>query len=446
MKTNKQWLLIVPLLGILIFVALVKSKKAPVKQDIPEQSISARVVSIKSRSIVPKVHAFGVVHPEKKWEAVSEVSGKVATVHKELKTGGALQAGEQLLLIDPVDYELAIAETAAELERIDASIEEIQTRQLNQRNSLLVEQRSLELCKLEFGRQSRLVAEKSTSQSAMDQAELALQAQKQKILALELQLDLIPSELKLLDAQKKQAMAKLKAAKRNLERTRILMPFDGRLEEVNIQPGQFIKAGQQLFSAIGVQAVEIRAQLNSHQVLALLSDSPDVSFSLISGSQEYVKELGITAKIFTGKKENEMLWDATPLRFETSLQNGTRTQGLILRVENPYRGLKTGTEPALLPGMFVEVELKTKQREDLFLMPRECFQEGVFWVLDGSNRMTKRSPEIALILKDMIGVKKGFKAGEQVLISHVVPAVEGQLISPVEDKSWELALENGGER
>ena len=62
------------------------------------------------------VSAWGEVIPAREVVIQPQVSGRVMSQHESLVPGGSLAAGEEVVRIDPADYEIALIEMKAEME------------------------------------------------------------------------------------------------------------------------------------------------------------------------------------------------------------------------------------------------------------------------------------------------------------------------------------------
>jgi multidrug efflux system membrane fusion protein len=105
----KRWLMSIPvLLGLAVFVLLLKTRDPPQQAALQERAHPVRVIKVPRVNLIPRVRAYGTVAPGKVWEAVTQVSGKVIEMHPKLEVGECLGQGTELLHIEPKDYELAI--------------------------------------------------------------------------------------------------------------------------------------------------------------------------------------------------------------------------------------------------------------------------------------------------------------------------------------------------
>jgi multidrug resistance efflux pump len=106
--------------------------------------------------VVSVAGGYGPVQPARLWTAVSKVAGRVVEIHPRLRDEEILSEGTVLLRIDPVDYDLALAQSRAEMAELDVQKQ-------NGRASLDIEQRNLELARRQMERIRKPVKQGTTS-------------------------------------------------------------------------------------------------------------------------------------------------------------------------------------------------------------------------------------------------------------------------------------------
>ena len=92
---------------------LIKLRKPP-EREVPETLAPlVEVEQLHVQDLPMIVRGYGTVSPRVEVEIVPEVPGKVVHVHSKLKAGGLIRAGEQIIQIDPRDYELVVQQANA---------------------------------------------------------------------------------------------------------------------------------------------------------------------------------------------------------------------------------------------------------------------------------------------------------------------------------------------
>ena len=76
-----------------------------------------RVLDIEPQTLRLRVNTHGTVAPRTESELVPEVSGTVVWASPALVSGGFFAAGDPLLRVDPLDYEVALERARAALAR-----------------------------------------------------------------------------------------------------------------------------------------------------------------------------------------------------------------------------------------------------------------------------------------------------------------------------------------
>ncbi|MGB0944345.1 MAG: hypothetical protein ACPGUE_18190, partial [Marinomonas sp.] len=109
-----QTKIMLPIAAVAGVAILVVSSQTPEKIEINETRKKGPLVVIEEvryARLDPVVTGFGRAKPVTTWDAISEVSGRVVYQHPGLKNGAFISEGTLVLKIDPVDYELDLAQS-----------------------------------------------------------------------------------------------------------------------------------------------------------------------------------------------------------------------------------------------------------------------------------------------------------------------------------------------
>lgn len=116
MKINKKYLFFpVVALGVITLIVVTKLRPSAEVKPLEDRSKIVKTISLEQQNIAPQVIGFGKIRPKFEWKAIAEVSGKVVYRHPDLNKGNILLAGTEVLRIDPLDYELKLAQAEADL-------------------------------------------------------------------------------------------------------------------------------------------------------------------------------------------------------------------------------------------------------------------------------------------------------------------------------------------
>ncbi len=430
-------------IGIALLVLLIKTSEGAQQLPHREPVQTVRVIEVPEIDVIPRALAYGNVQPGTVWEAIAEVSGKVVERHAQLKKGAILKGGEQLLRIDPTDYELAKAQADANLQTIQAQLNELKVKESNTRVSLKIEQQVLKVARKELNRLRKLLRRNAVSQNSADQQERTMLAQNQQVQSLQNNLNLIPTQRQLLNAQRKSAEIQLESAKLNIKRTQIILPFDGRIAEVNVEKKQFAQQGQVLVIVDSIDIAEVDAQIAIQRFRHLLQQSSKRNLKV--DLNNLPKRFGLFSTVRLQAGDFKVEWPARFVRASDAVDPQTRTIGIVVAVDNPYRQAIPGIRPPLIKNMFVEVELRGKARQASLIIPRSALHQQQVYLVNQDNRLEKRPVETDFFQTDFVVIKNGLKKGEQLIVSDLIPAIEGMLLKPVIDSAMLESLLNAAQ-
>jgi multidrug efflux pump subunit AcrA (membrane-fusion protein) len=437
----KRLLIIVPILiGVAVVAYNVRNRAEPERSGAGEAARKVRVITVPKIDVVPRALGFGTVTPGTVWEAVAEVQGKVIAMHGQLKSGTILPKGTILLRIDPADYQLALRSVEADVAVIRAQLAELAGRGANTRASLTIENRLLAIAERELDRKRQLVRSRVASAAAVDTEERNLLSRQQSIQSLRNILNLLPAEKQKLDAQLASARIRISHARRDLERTTITLPFDARIAEVNVEKAQFAKSAQTLVIADSIDISEISAQLPIDKMFQLLDPARIAGVTPERAMGEIENILGLTPIIRLKSGAMVSRWQGRVARIADRIDPRTRTIGVIVAVDNPYAIAAGDARPPLAKNMYVEVELRGRPRLGQIVVPRSAIHEGKAFVVSTDNRLQIRTVKLRLSLGSVAVIESGLKAGERIVISDLIPAIDGMLLDPAPDPAARARL------
>ncbi|MCF8083915.1 MAG: efflux RND transporter periplasmic adaptor subunit [Deltaproteobacteria bacterium] len=447
-KLVKGVLTLLPIAAaILVVVYLVTHRSDPSRKQERESIRTLRVIEAPSVDLIPRAVGYGVAEPERVWEAVAEVKGTVSSLHPHLKSGELIEAKSLLIQIDPTEYELTIARLKAGIEETRAKIKELNAEEANQQRLLELEQKSLKLARKSLERKSGLVKSRAISEDAVDREERTFLQQKQTVQRLENSLALIPSKRKALNSALAVQQANLKQAGIDLAKTTIKAPFDCRLGDVNMEVGQFVRAGQLLFKAHGTAVTQIEARFRIEALQNILSEKMRRRFQpgLSTGAfKQLFRDVRVLVSLTSGDWSAQ--WEARIDRLRENVDPKTREIKVVAAVDRPYDKAVPGERPPLTAGMFCRVELQGPVRSGSVVVPRSAIHDSSVFVVDPEQRLQKRQVVVDFAQSDFVVIQSGLSGGEMVVVSDPSPAIMGMKVSPVTDDDLRkhlLALSQG---
>ena len=369
---------ILPLLvmmGFTVAAAGLMMTSVDVQPTVPEPIPRVvKVIEVNPQTIRLTVDSQGTIAPRTQSELVPEVSGRVVKVSPALAAGGHFRKGDILLRIDDADYRTALSRAQATVQRSQAE---------------------LELARFEHDRQMQLEGQQLASRSQFQQAERTL---------------------KVAMAAVSEANTALKQAERDLRRTELRAPFDGRVRNERADVGQFIQRGTSIGTLYASDTVEVRLPVADRQ-LAFLNipfgyqgdiDSPDAPRVTLSAE-------------FAGKN---LKWEGTIVRTEAEIDAQTRMVNVVAQI-------RTNNDPQLSVGLFVAAKIQGREVDDVIVLPRAALRgNDRVLVVDSDDRMYHRDITPLRLYEDKVIVQSGLLAGERVCVSPIQTVIDGMRVSP----------------
>ena len=377
-KTLPLWILFA---GIAFFYYLLATRPVAERRPAPEPVIEVETVPLQLQDFTVVLRTQGTVSARTESTLIPEVSGKVVRVADNFRDGGFFNEGDVLLEIDPSDYEAALTISRANLAeaRVRLAEEEAQARQAR-----------LDWERLGDGEPpSDLVLR--TPQLALARANVAA------------------------------SEARVKQAERDLEDTRIIAPYDGRVLDQNVDLGQVVGPGTVLAQVYAVDYAEIRLPLTTEEY-AFLDIKP-----VVRGQQQSQSELPVTLNASYGQKS--VAWEGRIVRVEGSIDTSSRQIFVVGQVDDPYG--PAHVEP-LKVGLFVEAEIDATTLKDVYVLPRTTLREARYILtLDEENRLQRIPVNPIWSNAEVIVFRHPDLApGTLVTLTQLALAIEGMKVYP----------------
>jgi multidrug efflux pump subunit AcrA (membrane-fusion protein) len=241
------------------FINLKNSKPKAPANPITEQVWGVTSQIAKLSDIAPEVTLYGAVEASETAYLSATVNAFVAAA--DVGKGDTVKAGQTLVLLDDRELQLTLAQRKASLEDVKAKIQsEINSNATNE-EALAIEEQLQATNQKNLERQKLLVEKKVAPTSRLEDATRAVQQQQLSILNRKNTISDHPNRIKQLEAQMTQGEIQLRFAELDLERTRIVAPFDGRILQVDTALGNRVRSGDKVVKLYNTKSLEVRSQI-----------------------------------------------------------------------------------------------------------------------------------------------------------------------------------------
>lgn len=368
--------LIIVAVIVVIGMATMAKGKRPERQDDGLTAVLVEAIPAQTQSLNFIVQSQGSVRPRTQTTLVAQVSGIIVSVSDDFVAGGFFRAGEVLLEIDPSDYQTA-------LKRAEASL---------------------------ASRKAKLAEEKSRSEQAVkDWRNLGRVGDPP---------DLVTRKPQLADALANvlAAEADIEKARRDLERTKISVPYDGLLRERRVDIGQYVTPGTQLGVSFAVDTAEIRLPLAAADLAFL-----DLPRSTDAEIEDY-PEVSLSADI-SGMTQT---WAARLIRTEGVLDESSRVLYVVASVVDPYGLLGKSQQDELRMGTFVSAAINGRYVDDVVVLPRFVLRnDNTVLVANGERELEVREVAVARAEARQVYITSGVGNGELVITTTLDAPIPG---------------------
>lgn len=342
-------------------------KKEEVAASAPP-AMPVSYVSVQPANVPMSVEAVAQTEGAREVEVRPRVDGIV--LKKMFEEGASVKAGQVMFIIDPVPFQIALAQAKAQAAGQGARI--TQTSRESNRLKELLETQSV----------SQREYDNATSDASISQADM------------------------------QQAQANIKEAELNLSYTQVTAPVSGIAGRFQFSEGALVTANTSLLTTIvQLSPIWARFSLSATELASLgghvnSSSVTDVTLILPNGS-EYAQK---------GK-----------LNFAANQIDPTLgTQELRATFNND--------DKALLPGQFVRARVTTGEREGVFLVPQTAVLTGdlgkFVYVVNAKNEATPAPVVVGEWLgKDWI-ILEGLNANDKVIVDNLIKLRPGAVVQP----------------
>ncbi|MCG5530605.1 efflux RND transporter periplasmic adaptor subunit [Halorhodospira halochloris] len=316
-------------------------------------------------------NAVGSIEPLSAPFIAAEISGIIATI--KVDEGDEIEQGDLLAEIEADDYRDERDSAAADVARLTAQVG--------------VQERNVR-------RAQELYADDHISADELDNAEADLESREQELTA---------------------ALANLRRAERNLERTRIRSGIDGAVSERHVSAGDYAAAGDPLFDLT-----------DTHNLKARIPVSERLAQHIDSQTQLQLRN----------RSGSPSEYSATVTNMRPNISPRTRSLHLLAAIDNPgdWR-----------PGASIDAEVVLDVREQIVLPTQSVVRrpagEVVFILDDDEQAVTERTVETGTRMGDRIEISSGVESGERVVVDGAGFLTDGAEVRAEEREDSESATE-----
>jgi len=376
-----------------------------------ERVFAAEVATIAIGPQTPILTAFGEIRSRRTLELRAPAEGMVIELAPGFEEGGAVQAGQVLMRIDPAQADSALASARTDLRDAEAELAEA-ARALDLAGEDVAAARvQAELRARALARQQDLLARGVGSAAIVEDAELAAATAAQSVLSR--RQALAQAEARLAQAQTalERRRIALAEAERSLAETVLTAEFDGVLAGVTLVQGRLVNRNEQIARLIDPDALEVAFRISTAQYAQLIGPAgglPDARVRVIL--DVFGLDLASTAAL---------------TRESGAVEAGQSGRLLFASIDVP-RGLRVGD--------FVRVELEEPPLDAVARLPATALgSDGQILVLGAEDRLEAVAVELTRRQGDDVLIRASGLEGREVVLARTPVLGAGIRINPIRD-------------
>ncbi len=392
-RKAKRYLLIASIFIVALGGAfgLSKMKPPPETRDVADIQLLVDVMPLEQMVVSFTVRSQGTVRPRTETILSAEVSGTIVSISPSFVAGGVFARGDELMRIDPTNYEVAVEQAEA-----------------------LLKQRQIE-----FDGAQKLKTQGYRAESEWASAAAALAS----------------------------AKADVVKAGRNLERTFIRLPYDGMVRTKEADLGQYVIPGTRLGVTFATDYAEVRLPLTDRDLAFV--DLPNPADISRSGAAKRT-----SVNLSTVQRGQVAYWEAQIVRTEGVVDERNRVTYAVAQVQDPYKLDKETEHSSALPmGTFVAATIDGLTVDNVIRVPRSALRgNNQLIIIDDDNRLRVRTVDVLRADTDYAYLRGGAMPGERISLTAIESPINGMKVRtgdepderPVDDATERLASGDAG--
>lgn len=388
MKKFTKTIIPMSIIGLLLILAMIirsNPPERPQRYAPAAQVMVVNAVPVQLQDYRIQLESYGSVQPRTQTTLTAQVSGQVVFVNPNIRDGGFFNKGDVLVSIDPRDYEANVRIAQAVL--MDA-------------------------------RQTLADASARSEQAREDWGSLGNKGEPP---ALVLRLP----QLEAARAGVISAEATLQKAELELERTRIVAPFDGRVLQQSADIGQVVSPNSEIAVIYATDYVEVRLPIRNRDLEYI--DLPELYRNDTSANS------GINAQIVSALV-GRTVWDARLVRTEGAIDQSARQLHVIAQIGDPF-SKSVDERPQLKIGQYVTAVMAGHTLEDVLVIPNSAIYQGSYVYVVENDLLQRRNIEIAWQNGQDAIIKTGLGEGDTLVTTTLGQVTSGVRVSVVLDES-----------
>ena len=388
-------------------VEVVSTAQIPEEKGVPIQ-----IAPVQRGEINSFLKITGLVEPKETVKVTAKIMGQVKEVL--VTEGHKVKAGDILIRLDAEPIQLQVAQAQAAYEAALASLEKVKAgprpEQIKQAEAVMQQAKiNRDNAEQNYQRMEKLFSEGAISAQQHDQAKWQYETAEAQYQSAKASYELVkkgasPEDIKVVEAQVRQAQAALKIAETQLDNTIIRAPISGKVTSISVSPGEMVSAAIPLLVILDTSELYVRAGIAESDIA-----------SVQIGQQAEILIDAFPQKKFKGEIVTK----------GAAIDPTTKSVEIKIKIIEP--------EVEVPPGVFARVNILVKNNPEALIIPvtaltRKGDQLYVFVFNQGKGVVEKRAVVTGVTDGDRVEILEGVQEGEEIVVKGNLTLEDGDQV------------------
>ncbi|MBC8330195.1 MAG: efflux RND transporter periplasmic adaptor subunit [Planctomycetes bacterium] len=377
--------------------------------------VHLRTLALETRPLTARI--YGQATPWRQARLAAELSGVVVWRSELLENGGRVEAGAELLRLDPEPFDLALDEAAAAVKMALAEWDQRSVQDQANEAKLEDYRAQEQLAELDWERARGLLANGDVAEKVRDDALKAWLAARSALKQAEQAAAVDRAAVQTARAALERTEAARDRARDTVGRSVLRAPFAGEVSAPSAEVGDWLLAGSPVCLLVDRDRLKLRAPLPTEESIGVGTGTP----------------VQVVVPALIGESGEPVRLEAQVLGLDPVATAAARARELVVAVSNRELGLPAGA--------FVEMTVQRGERLALWLRPQEYQTQGGqshAYVIGPDGRAERREVRLGRPVLDQEDrawhpVLGGLAAGERLVTDNLEMLADGAELMVLED-------------
>jgi multidrug resistance efflux pump len=383
--------------SVLVAYHLVTTKPLPARQALAPHPPLVRVLPLVERDIEQTFVGYGSARADRQATLAAEVAGEVVEIGEGINDGSEVRQGQVLLRIDRREYEQRLAAAQHGVAELDAELARLDVEEQNIRRLMAIARREVDVNEDEYNRLSTLYEKGEASKTEFNFARLAYDRSLRESEVLGNRLALIEPGRASARAARAARLAEAELARLQVERCRIVAPFDGQISELMVEVGDRVMPGTPVARVTCLDVIEVPVELP-------VSVRPEIATG--------------AACVLTVDSNPSLSWKGKVDRLAPVADERSRTFAAYVEVDNRVQSTP------LIPGYFLAAQVRGPLLAGVLAVPRGAIVNDSLFVVNGDCAHERRV-HVDTVVGEIAVVSGEIGPGDLVVLTNLDKLYDG---------------------